>query len=94
MSRKIDNLTAAAFRAGRGFSLGNTVVKVSDGVTRCFLHGNLIAEKSADGVTRFQSCGWNTVTTKARLNACGLDCVIRGGLLVTYPDFKPVPSRF
>ena len=95
MARKIDLIVSAAFAAGRPVSVSNTVVKVSGSLVRCYLHGNLIAEKNtASGAVRFQSCGWDTVTTKARLNACGLDCVIRSGRLVTFPDLRPVPSRF
>ena len=90
--KKIDRLTATAFENGRNFRMSNTVVESSDGVTRCYLYGNLIAERSAAGV-RFQSCGWNTVTTRARLQACGADCRISVGLLV-FRDGSPVPSRF
>lgn len=95
MARKIDLIISAAFAGCYPVSVSNTFVTVTGDYVRCFLHGNLIAEKNTKtGAVRFQTCGWDTVTTKARLNACGLDCVIRGGCLVTYPDLQPVPSRW
>ena len=45
-------------------SEGNTFVK---------LHNNLIATISNNGDLKLSSCGWETVTTKSRLNAV-LDC--------------------
>ena len=33
-----------------------------------WLHGNKIAELSSNGWLRFTLCGWNSVTTRSRLN--------------------------
>lgn len=38
-----------------------------DNTTIMYLHGNQIAKKDANGVTLYD-CGWNTPTTKERLN--------------------------
>ncbi len=54
MARKIDLIVSAAFAAGRPVSVSNTVVSVSGSLVRCYLHGNLIAEKNTDsGAVRF-----------------------------------------
>lgn len=94
--KQIDKMTGAAFRAGVTKHLGNTSVVAwkgcQDNAVQVYLFGNLIAERR-NGFTRFQSCGYNTATTRNRLNACGLDCRIKKGRLIT-PDGEPVPARF
>ena len=48
---------------------GNTeVVTQQDGLSTVYLHGNKIAEIGDDFMTIFDG-GWQTVTTKSRLNA-------------------------
>lgn len=63
---KISNESAAALVENRNYHNDNTLV--SNGQMR--LHGNLIAEINANTIT-INTCGWNTVTTRARLNAIG-----------------------
>lgn len=46
----------------------NTQVTTSNGITKLFLFGNLIAVKE-NGVTRISNAGWESNTTKERLNA-------------------------
>ena len=58
-----------AFMDGKPFWLGNTEVKVSDGLVTLSLHGNIIAMRQPgtqyiDVTTQ----GWNTMTTRERLN--------------------------
>ena len=66
--RKIETLMNAAITNGRNFSSGNTTVTHKDGVANVFLHGNKIAEVGDGFVTLFDG-GWQSNTTKSRLNA-------------------------
>lgn len=64
--RKVTLRTVTAFLAKTAYTEGNTH---TDGQT-LYLHGNPIAEHSHDmqGVIFLRDCGWQTVTTKDRLN--------------------------
>lgn len=66
--RKITKEIVHAFENGYKLRKGNDY---TDGEAM-FLHGNKIAEKR-DGALWITNAGWNTVTTKERLN--GLDGV-------------------
>ena len=58
-----------AIRERRNWSGSNTMVMVDhNDKARVYLHGNLIAEVCNDFVAIFDG-GWQTVTTKSRLNA-------------------------
>ena len=50
------------------WSCGSTSVVTNGDVTEVRLHGNKIAEIT-DHWVRLNDCGWQTVTTKSRLNA-------------------------
>jgi hypothetical protein len=63
MNNAISNLNH-----GEVWKLDNTVVSVADGIAFVFLHGNLIAEVGDNSIRLFDG-GWQTVTTKSRLNA-------------------------
>lgn len=65
--RKITNNVTNAFENNSPFRSGNDEVKVSTESTQMLLHGNLIAEK-VKGVLYISNCGWQTNTTKERLN--------------------------
>lgn len=66
---KISIDSASAFMNDTTFKNSNTTVKVlSNGVTELRLHGNLIARKE-NGRVQISSGGWQTKTTKERLNA-------------------------
>lgn len=58
----------AAIIAGKDWKLKNTEVINSDGVSVVFLHGNKIAE-IGDNFLRLFDGGWQSNTTKSRLNA-------------------------
>jgi|TARA_B100001094_G_scaffold277404_1_gene286225 hypothetical protein len=63
---------------GKTWRNSNTeVAKNSEGDTSVFLHGNRIAFIGADGDITLSSCGWETPTTKSRLNAI-LDTFLHG----------------
>lgn len=66
--RKITANASNAFVANRPFSSGNTTVTVEDGITSMYLHGNLIAQNGASTGFRVRLAGWNTVTTRERIN--------------------------
>lgn len=62
--RKVSREIASAFIAGKRKTMGNTH---TDGKT-LWLHGNAIARRNDKGGIEISSAGWETVTTKERLN--------------------------
>ena len=68
--RKIERQMNAAIRERRNWAGSNTTVMINDNnnKARVYLHGNLIAEVCDEFVAIFDG-GWQTVTTKSRLNA-------------------------
>ena len=68
--RKIEQQMNTAIRYRRNWAGSNTMVRVSREVVEIFLHGNHIA--SLDTATHkltIKDGGWQSVTTKSRLNA-------------------------
>jgi len=78
--RKIEQQMCDAISAGSDWKSGNTqVVTISD-VSWVYLHGNHIATVYDDSVEVFDG-GWQTVTTKSRLNAiCDRFCIAGEGV--------------
>lgn len=66
--RKIERLMNDAITNGKEFKLANTMVTHQDGVAFVFLHGNNIAQ-IGDNFIRLFDGGWQSNTTKSRLNA-------------------------
>lgn len=67
---RTDDRASAAFMNHRTFTSANTKVKIdTDGNAKMFLFDNLIAIHYVGGLVSITNCGWNSVTTKARLNA-------------------------
>ncbi len=66
--RKIESLMNAAITDSRDWRSANTEVRNSDGISYVYLHGNLIAEVDNDGIKLYDG-GWQSNTTKSRLNA-------------------------
>jgi len=66
--RKIERLMNAAITREVDWKLSNTEVVNEDGVSKVFLHGNKIAE-IGDTWLRIFDGGWQSNTTKSRLNA-------------------------
>ena len=71
--RQITNESISAFLNRRNFKKSN--MEVWNGyecspqlVTKLFLHGNLIAEMDKYGTISITNAGWETNTTKERLN--------------------------
>ena len=78
MTRKIERQMQAAIATRTDWRKSNTSVSVdSEGFTSVRLHGNRIAEIDPNGDIILSSCGWDTPTTKSRLNAI-LDVFISG----------------
>lgn len=66
--RKITSNAIAAFEAGKNFKDGATQVNQRIGGMELVLHGHVIA-KNIDGEgLSINLCGWNTPTTRERLN--------------------------
>lgn len=62
------NSINAFYNDAKGTFGGNTRVEVqANGVTKLFLHENLIAVKD-NGVVKITDAGWNSRTTQERLN--------------------------
>ena len=66
--RKIETLMNAAIKANKNWTNANTSVTTDDGVSTVYLHGNKIAEVG-DAFVRIFDGGWQSNTTKSRLNA-------------------------
>jgi len=70
--RKIESQLTAAIARGDDFRSGNTTYNRAEG--RVALHGHTIAQRMPDGSWRFNLQGWNTATTRSRLNAMAYVC--------------------
>jgi len=66
--RKIESEMNAAVTNRYNFSKANTQVSIDDRVANVYLHGNLIA-RVGDTFVQILDGGWQSVTTKSRLNA-------------------------
>ena len=68
--RKIEQQMIAAINNNQDWQSANTLVHYdpSSGASRVYLHGNKIAEVGDNYLTLFDG-GWQTNTTKSRLNA-------------------------
>ena len=68
--RKIEQQMNSAIRYRRNWAGSNTMVRVSREVVEVFLHGNHIASvDTATNQLQIFDGGWQSVTTKSRLNA-------------------------
>lgn len=98
--RKIESEMYAAFNAGYNWAKSNTRVEVSttgdEKRVRCFLFGNIIAEKIISKsvyIKRFFTSGYNTATTCSRLNALGAGVSRKGGF-IHYADGTQVQAHY
>jgi hypothetical protein len=66
--RKIESQMNAAIKGNVNWTKANTSVTTQDGVSEVRLHGNKIAEIGDEFVRIFDG-GWQSNTTKSRLNA-------------------------
>ena len=78
--RKIETQMIAAIKADKNWSSGNTQAVTNMGVSTVYLHGNKIAMVDDTSLTLFDG-GWQSVTTKSRLNAlCDEFCIVGEGV--------------
>lgn len=68
LMRKIESQMNAAISESKDWKNANTEVTNIDGVSYVYLHGNLIAEVDNNGIKLYDG-GWQSNTTKSRLNA-------------------------
>ena len=66
-----------SIKADKNWSSGNTQVVTNDGVSTVYLHGNKIAMVDDTTMTIFDG-GWQSNTTKSRLNALCTEFCIAG----------------
>lgn len=84
--RKIETQMIQAIQNNKNWSSGNTQVITEDNISKVYLHGNHIATVTDDNMTIFDG-GWQSNTTKSRLNAlCTEFCVTGEG--VFQKDFQ------
>ena len=90
--RKIESQMNAAIHANKCWKSGNTQVVTNDGVSTVYLHGNKIAMVDDTSLTIFDG-GWQSNTTKSRLNAlCDEFCIAGEG--VFQKDFAWYVRKF
>jgi hypothetical protein len=92
--RKIEQQMCAAVQSNKDWQSANTSVHFDPetGVSIVRLHGNKIAEVSDNDMTIFDG-GWQTVTTKSRLNAlCDYFCISGEGVFQS--DFQWYVRKF
>jgi len=78
--RKIESQMCQAIQSNKNWKSGNTEVITNDTVSNVYLHGNLIATVTETDMTIFDG-GWQSNTTKSRLNAlCDEFCISGEGV--------------
>ena len=78
--RKIEKQMIEAINQNKNWSSGNTQVVTNMGVSTVYLHGNKIALVDDTSMTIFDG-GWQSNTTKSRLNAlCDEFCISGEGV--------------
>ena len=80
--RKIESQMIAAINSSKNWQSANTSVHFNEESNTSIvrLHGNKIAEVTDDSMTIFDG-GWQTTTTKSRLNAlCSEFCITGEGV--------------
>lgn len=77
--RKIESQMCQAVQSNIDWKSGNTEVRIDKETNTSFvyLHGNLIATVTDNDMTIYDG-GWQSVTTKSRLNALCQECRIPG----------------
>lgn len=87
---KLEKNMVAAVQARRNWSESNTAVHTSENGTVVTLHGNIIFLRHSNGREAINLCGWNTVTTRSRLRALGVDIRTKAGQ--AYIGMRPCPN--
>jgi hypothetical protein len=77
MVRQITIDAIRAFRNNQDFKRGNTWVQIVHGRRFLHLHGNVIAEMTQHGELWICDAGWQTTTTKERLNGFNMVNIVQ-----------------
>lgn len=86
--KEIEKKMVAAVRNGKNFKGNNTEVEAQpNGSTYVYLFGNCIYKRE-NGKSYFTLCGWNSVTTRSRLNALGVNVTSKN--FTPYYNGKPI----
>ena len=92
LMRKIERQMIDAIHGNKNWASGNTQVITNMGLSTVYLHGNKIALVDDTSMTIFDG-GYQSVTTKSRLNAlCSEFCII--GECVFQKDFLWYVRKF
>jgi hypothetical protein len=79
--RKIETQMIQAIQQNKNWSSGNTQVITEDNTSKVYLHGNHIATVTDNDNMTIYDGGWQSVTTKSRLNAlCDEFCITGEGV--------------
>ena len=90
--RKIETQMCQAIQSNKNWKSGNTEVITNETTSNVYLHGNLIATVTDTDMTIFDG-GWQSNTTKSRLNAlCQEFCI--SGEKVFQKDFLWYVRKF
>ena len=90
--RKIETQMCQAIQSNKNWKSGNTEVITNETTSNVYLHGNLIATVTDTDMTIFDG-GWQSNTTKSRLNAlCQEFCI--SGERVFQKDFLWYVRKF
>ena len=90
--RKIEQQMCDAIQNNKDWKLKNTQVITIEGVSFVYLHGNQIATIDDDSMTIYDG-GWQSTTTKSRLNAlCNYFCI--DGECVYQKNFQWYVDKF
>ena len=92
--RKIESQMCQAVLNNKNWTSGNTSVMIDEetNTSSVYLHGNLIATVTDNDMTIYDG-GWQTNTTKSRLNAlCSEFCI--GGEGVFQKNFQWYVNKF
>ena len=92
--RKIEQQMCDAVQSNKNWSSANTMVTIDEetNTSSVYLHGNLIATVTENDMTIYDG-GWQSVTTKSRLNAlCDAFCIAGEG--VFQKDFQWYVNKF
>lgn len=88
--RQIEENMVNAVNGLYNYNCGNTRVEIYNNEVAVRLHQNYIF-RIVDGVSYFTLAGWNTNTTRSRLNALGVEIHNKKG--VPYYKGQPVPTN-
>lgn len=90
--RKCESIIRQAALSGKSVSTRNTAISHHAGEYTVYLHGNAIAHgRTGHLPSSFRLAGWNSVTTRSRLNALGVGVYSRNW--TPYYNGKAIDAR-